>query len=72
MSRLPPISHRELVQRMRRLGWDGPFSGGKHLKMEKDDLTITLPNPHSEDIGTPLPREILRQAQISLEEWNGG
>lgn len=57
---------------MRRLGWDGPFSGGKHLKMEKDDLTITLPNPHSEEIGTPLPREILRQAQISLEEWNGG
>ena len=31
MPRLTPVKWRDLVKRLRALGFDGPFSGGKHL-----------------------------------------
>jgi hypothetical protein len=37
--------------------------------MLKDDLTITIPNPHQGEIGKELLTRILRQAKISKEEW---
>lgn len=38
--------------------------------MLKDNLTLTLPNPHSVDISKELLLKILKQAQISVDEWN--
>ena len=32
------ISWRKLVQRFRKLGFDGPYSGGRHLFMIKGEL----------------------------------
>lgn len=63
------ISWRRLVQRFRRLGFDGPYSGGRHLFMAKDALKIRIPNPHRGDISASLVSEILRQAGISMNEW---
>jgi len=64
-----PISRKDLVRRLRKLGFDGPFSGGKHQFMVKDDMTLTIPNPHKGDIGRELLSRILRQAGISRKEW---
>lgn len=36
------------------------------------DLTLTIPNPHPEDIGVPLLKEILKRAGISREQWLAG
>ncbi|MBI5695083.1 MAG: type II toxin-antitoxin system HicA family toxin [Nitrospirae bacterium] len=69
MVRLLPVNHRTLVKGLLMLGFDGPFSGGKHLYMERGDLTLTIPNPHSGDIGPELLSRILRQAGVSKEEW---
>lgn len=44
------ISWRKLVQRFRELGYDGPYSGGRHLFMVKDTLKVRIPNPHHGDI----------------------
>jgi len=63
------ISWRKLVQRFRYLGFDGPYSGGRHLFMVKDEFKIRIPNPHGKDISKHLIAEILRQARISNEEW---
>lgn len=63
------ISWRKLVQRFRGLGFDGPFSGGRHLFMVKGELKVRIPNPHGEDISKDLISEILRQAGISRDEW---
>lgn len=71
MRKLFPISHRKFVARLRELGFEGPFSGGKHLFMSKGDLDLTIPNPHkSKDISAPLLGRILKQAKISHEVWN--
>ncbi|MDO8633206.1 MAG: type II toxin-antitoxin system HicA family toxin [Candidatus Wildermuthbacteria bacterium] len=67
---LKSISWRKLVQRFRRLGFDGPYSGGRHLFMTRGSLKVHIPNPHEGDISTHLLAEILRQAGISLKEWN--
>lgn len=32
------ISHRKLIQKFRKLGFSGPYSGGKHQFMKKDFL----------------------------------
>ncbi len=64
-----PISHKKLVQNLKQLGFDGPYSGGKHLFMIKGDLRLTVPNHHRSDIGIGLLSKILKQADISKEEW---
>ena len=69
MPRLTPVSWREMVLRIRKLGFDGPYAGGKHLYMIKGDLVLTIPNPHRGSISPDLLSRILRQADISREEW---
>jgi len=69
MGKLKPISHKELVRKLRKLGFDGPYSGGKHLFMIKGNLTLTIPNPHRKDISVELLKRILRRAEISRDEW---
>ena len=69
MPRFGPIKQGELVRCLRLCGFEGPYSGGKHPFMIKGDLTITIPNPHKDEIGKELLLRILRQAKISKEEW---
>lgn len=64
------ISWRKLVRKFRRLGFDGPYAGGRHLFMKKDDLKVIIPNPHSRDINKHLVSEVLRQADITEDEWD--
>lgn len=64
------ISWRKLVQKFRKLGYDGPYSGGRHLFMIKGSLKTHIPNPHRGDISKHLISEILRQAEISIADWN--
>jgi len=51
------------------LGFDGPYRSGKHYFMVKGEFRLTIPNPHRQDIGVPLLKEILKRAGITHEEW---
>ena len=64
-----PIKQRQLIDYLRKAGFEGPCSGGKHSFMVKDDLVLTILNPHRSDIGCDLLSRILRQAEISKEDW---
>lgn len=64
------ISWRKLVKKFRELGFDGPYSGGRHLFMMKSKLKVHIPNPHKGDISKYLVIEILRQAGISHKDWD--
>jgi len=63
------ISWRKLVQNFRKLGFEGPYGGGKHLFMKKGSLKVHIPSKHKGDISMGLVREILRQAGIDRKEW---
>ncbi|MDP2630236.1 MAG: type II toxin-antitoxin system HicA family toxin [Candidatus Uhrbacteria bacterium] len=67
---LSPISWRKLVHKFQRIGFDGPFSGGRHLFMVRGVQKIHIPNPHRGDVSKDLLAEILRQADISHDQWN--
>ncbi len=64
-----PVKRRELVAALRRAGFSGPYSGGRHEFMQKDDLVLTIPNPHGGDISVGLLKAILRQAGITRAAW---
>jgi predicted RNA binding protein YcfA (HicA-like mRNA interferase family) len=67
----PTISRNTLIRKFKSLGFEGPFSGGKHQFMVKGPKKIRIPNPHkSKDIHQSLVNEILKQAEISKEDWN--
>ena len=71
MARLGPLSWGELVRRLREIGFEGPYAGGRHPQMRRGELTLVLPNPHAGDIGVGLLVRILRQAGVTREEWLG-
>lgn len=64
-----PIKRSELVRRLRRFGWEGPFQKGKHPFMVQAGVRLTLPNPHRGDVDWSLTKRILEQAGISPEDW---
>ena len=69
MPHFGPIKRRELIRYLRQLGFDGPYSGGKHQFMIKGDVTLRVPKPHRRDVGKELLARILRQARIQRDEW---
>ena len=69
MPAIKPIKQKELIRFLRKLDFDGPYSGGKHQFMVKGDLRIRIPNPHKKDIGKNLLKLILKEAEISKETW---
>lgn len=64
------ISRRKLIQRLHKLGFNGPYPGGRHLYLVKDALKIRIPNPHQGDVSKPLVIKIIHQVGISVEEWD--
>jgi hypothetical protein len=50
-------------------GFQGPYPGGKHQYMIKDEVRLTIPNPHQDDISKNLLSRLLSQANISRDEW---
>ena len=69
MPHFGPIKRRELVACLRRLGYSGPFAGGRHEFMRRGNVSVTIQNPHKSDIGPSLLAKVLRQAGITRDEW---
>jgi predicted RNA binding protein YcfA (HicA-like mRNA interferase family) len=67
--RLGPIKRAELIRYLQVLGFEGPYSGGKHQFMLKGMIRLRLPNPHKRDVGKELLSRILRQAGIDKDRW---
>lgn len=69
--RLKPLKHKQFIQKLHELGFEGPFPGRKHQIMRRRDQTIRVPNPHQAEISVDLLRRILRDSDISHAEWVG-
>ena len=69
MPHFGPTTRTALIRCLRQLGFRGPYSGGKHQFMVTEPLHVRILNPHRGDIGQNLLRAILREAEISVAEW---
>jgi hypothetical protein len=60
-----------LVRRLRELGFEGPFPGGRHEAMRHlfSGVKVPIPNPHTKEIDWLLTERILQQAGISRHQW---
>jgi len=68
--RLLPCSRAEFIRKLRKLGYDGPFAGGKHSYMTKEGHpTVTIPNPHEGEVSVGLLAKILRDALIDRDDF---
>jgi len=67
--RLGPIKRVELIRYLQILGFEGPYSGGKHQFMLKGMIRLRLPDPHRRDVGRELLSRILKQAGIDKDSW---
>ena len=72
MPKLSPLKPDEVIRRLRRLGFDGPFPGGRHAHMvhRATGRVIPVPTHRGRDVGVGLIRAILREAGATPEEWN--
>ena len=64
-----PIKRRNLIRALRGLGFEGPYSGGRHQYMVKGDLKLYIPNPHGGEISRTLLARILKQGGIARSDW---
>ena len=65
------ISRKELIRKLKALGYNGPFAGKRHQFMRSGSRKIRIPNPHgSQNISAGLVSEIVRQAGIEPAEWD--
>ena len=64
------ISWRKMVKKFRKLGFNGPFSGGKHKFMVRGNLKVRIPSDHGSDISVGLINEIIIQSGIKKNDWD--
>ena len=65
-----PIKRRELIRRLRVLGWEGPEPGHRHMVMRLGRRTVPIPNPHgSGDLDWTLVKRIIQDAGIEKTRW---
>jgi predicted RNA binding protein YcfA (HicA-like mRNA interferase family) len=69
MPRFGPTKRADLVRYLRKLGFEGPYSGGKHQFMVRGTLRVRIPNPHRGDIRRELLSKLLQEAGVTRSEW---
>ena len=67
MGKLGPVSWEDLVRKLRKQSFEGPYWGGKHPYMVKGDLVLTIPNPHRREISVNLLSLILSRPGYQKE-----
>jgi len=70
---LHPEKPSEVIKKLRRAGFEGPFGGGKHVIMRHPQTRkkISIPVHGARDIPVGTLRAIIRRAEIHIEEWEG-
>ena len=74
MSQLNPCKRNDFIRRLRRLGFDGPYSGSRHQFMTFDQNRLTIPS--NSEYSVPQLKMMLREItdlvgrDIEADEWN--
>jgi predicted RNA binding protein YcfA (HicA-like mRNA interferase family) len=70
MTKLVPISGRNLCKILRKLGFEEIHGKGSHIRFRHPDGRRTVVPVHAnEEIGISLLRDILRQIKLNREEY---
>jgi predicted RNA binding protein YcfA (HicA-like mRNA interferase family) len=70
MPKLPVLKPRQVIAALERAGFRQVRQKGSHLQLKRGNLLVTVPN-HPGDLNPGVLKSILRQAQMSEEEFTG-
>lgn len=74
MSQWHPCKRSDFIRRLRRLGFDGPYSGSRHQFLVLGNHRLTVPS--NSEYSVPQLRMMLREAaeiigrEMTADEWN--
>jgi len=74
MSQWKPSKRRDFIQRLRKLGFDGPYSGTRHQFMVYGQHRLAIPS--NTEYSVPQLRMMIREVEgilnreIKPDEWN--
>lgn len=74
MSRWRPCSRREVIRRLRKLGFDGPIAATRHQLMVHQQHRLAIPS-NNREYSVPQLRMLLCEAEeilghaISADDW---
>ncbi|MHB2025332.1 MAG: type II toxin-antitoxin system HicA family toxin [Elusimicrobiota bacterium] len=60
----------DAVKKFKRAGWVAARHAGSHVMMVKPDYLYTLSIPQHRELGIGLLRKLIKQAKLSVEEFN--
>lgn len=69
MSKLTIISSKDMVKILEKLGFEEIRQKGSHISFRHKDGRTTLVPFHGEDLGRGLVRKILKDIEITVEEY---
>jgi len=73
MSRWAPCKRRDFIRRLRKIGFDGPFSGTRHQFMVYEQHRLAIPS--NVEYPAPQLRMMIREVEeiigrkITVDEW---
>lgn len=70
MTRPQLCSGSEAVRKFQKLGWQIDRQKGSHIMMVKEGYPYTLSIPQHRELGIGIIRKLIRQAGISIEQFN--
>jgi len=70
MTRPKLCSGVEAVQKFQRLGWLVARQKGSHVMMVREGYRYTLSVPQHKELGIGIIRKLVRQAEITVEQFN--
>jgi predicted RNA binding protein YcfA (HicA-like mRNA interferase family) len=68
MPKLPVLRPLQVIQALERAGFVRVRQRGSHLRLKRGNLAVTVPI-HPGDLSTNVLRSILRQSQMTEEEF---
>ena len=60
----------EAVRKFQKAGWIAVRQKGSHLMMTKPGYQLTLSIPQHKELGPGLLRKLIKQADLTIEEFN--
>ncbi|HHT9131250.1 MAG TPA: type II toxin-antitoxin system HicA family toxin [Candidatus Tripitaka californicus] len=63
-------SGQEAVKKLQKAGWTVSRQKGSHVMMTKPNYEYTLSIPQHRELGPGLLRKLVRQAGLTVEEFN--
>jgi len=64
------VSGREAIKKLERAGWTLARRRGSHMMLTHPDYRWTLSVPDHRELGPGLLRKLIRQAELTVEQFN--